>query len=128
MIGNWENFCNEDSQRYLEFAVAYLQASRDVCSRMASVASEKTWSNAYVALMLAAHSVELFLKKMLLSKGIENSWGHSIHSLFDAYKSTYPGDEFSFDCPFVTEYLGMSEREINAAKKRSKNHASVAPA
>ncbi|MGM0988800.1 MAG: hypothetical protein ACQEXI_17725 [Pseudomonadota bacterium] len=125
MIGNWESFGNEDSQRYLEFATAYLRASEDVCSRMASSASEKTWANASVALMLAAHSVELFLKGMLLSKGIKNSWGHSIDSLYDTYRSTYPGDAFSFDCPFVTEYLGMSDEEINEAKEKSNNQASV---
>ena len=125
MIGNWESFGNEDSQRYLDFANAYLQASEDVCRRMASNASEKTWANASVALMLAAHSVELFLKGMLLSKGNSNSWGHSIDSLYDTYQANYPEDEFSFHCPFVTEYLGMSDEEINRAKKKSKNQASV---
>lgn len=122
MIGNWENIGNEDSLRYLEFATAYLQASQDVSSRMACVASEK---NASVALMLAAHSVELFLKGMLLSKGIQRSWGHSIDSLYGTYKSAYPGDAYSFKCLFVTEYLGISDEEIIKAKKKSTNQASV---
>ena len=68
MIGNWQNSALTEPQRYFEYAKAYLQASIDVCLRMLNDEEQSTWPNASVALMLAAHSVELFFKGAILVK------------------------------------------------------------
>ena len=75
--------------------------------------------------MLAAHSVELFLKGALVCRGASNSWGHSIDGLYKTYRAIYPSDEFAFDCPFVTEYLGATAEQINELKKMVNHQASV---
>ncbi|WP_181382159.1 hypothetical protein [Shewanella sp. BC20] len=125
MIGNWEDLHQDESTRYFDFADAYLAASLDVCARMQSNTSEDTWPNASVALMLAAHSVELFLKGALISRGSKHSLSHKIDDLFAQYSAVFPENEFKFDCLFVTEYLGYSDDEISKAKELKSPQASV---
>ncbi|MBW2187768.1 MAG: hypothetical protein JRG71_15715 [Deltaproteobacteria bacterium] len=125
MIGNWEFFGIGESTRYFEFAISYLKASEDVCRRMKTANEENTWSNASVALMLAAHSVELFIKGALMVRGYQDAWGHTIDHLYDKYKVTFPEKCFCFDCPFVTEYLGYSSEEIEKQKNVKRPQASV---
>jgi len=110
MITNWENFGVEETERYFDFAVAYLKASEDVCCRMLSQEQEMSWANASVDLMLSVHSLELFLKGALSSKGVQNYRGHNIDDLHSKYRKLFPSEQFLFDCPFVTEYIGFSDR------------------
>lgn len=125
MIGNWEHLSVSDRTRFMDFADSYLAASADVCERMISQPEERTWANASVALMLAAHSVELFLKGALISKGVTNSWGHTIDKLYDKYTEKFPEEQFQFRCLFVTQFLGYSDAEIEAAKSEKMQQASV---
>ncbi|WP_438864093.1 hypothetical protein [Neptunicella sp.] len=125
MIGNWEDFGRDEPTRYFEFATSYLKASEDVCKRMNALEEENSWSNASVTLMLAAHSVELFIKGALIIRGYQDAWGHTIDDLYDKYKITFPEEYFHFDCPFVTEYVGFGSEEIAIKKKTKHPQASV---
>ena len=109
MIGNWEDSGKTESQRFFDLARAYLAASLDVSRRIESGLDSRTWSNACVALMTAAHGVELFLKGALITKKIER-WGHTINDLLDEYNANFTDEKFAFDCPFVTEFLGFSDK------------------
>ena len=118
MIGNWQISELSEPQRYFEYAKAYLQASIDVCFRMEKDENHRTWPNASVALMLATHSVELFLKGAILAKNQKPVWGHTLGELETTYRATYPDPKFAFECLFKTEYLGVSETEQAALKKK----------
>jgi hypothetical protein len=117
MIGSWEMSSLSEPKRYFEYSKAYLQASLDVCNRMVNDNDNGTWPNANVALMLAAHSVELFLKGAMLIK-TGKAWGHTLEELNSDYHDIYTEKEFQFNCPFKTEYLEISEEEQNALKKK----------
>lgn len=124
MIGNWEDFGGSEPSRYFDFAVAYLRASEDVCSRMMGQEQERTWANASVSMMLAAHSVELFLKGALLSGGV-TKWGHTIDNIYSTYQKVFPDEQYQFNCIFLTEYLGFSDEEIRNIKQSRSSTPSV---
>ena len=118
IAGNWQIAHLSESQRFLLYADAYLQASRSVCLRMREEETENTWPNAAVAMMLAAHAVELFLKGAIASrypKALVKI--HRIDQLAETYFGLFPQDEFAFDIPFRGEYPGFSEDEIATLKK-----------
>jgi hypothetical protein len=117
MIGSWEMAGLSEPDRYFCFAEAYLQASIGTCHRMKDHESQRTWPNASVALMLAAHSVELFLKGAILRKGKDVARGHKLEDLDEDYRAAYPEVRFAFERPFKTQYLGFTETEIEMVKK-----------
>lgn len=108
MIGNWEIAHFDEPASFILYAEAYLQASRLVCLRMQEDNSDNTWPNAAVAMMLAAHSVELFLKGAIFSRD-QNALTktHSIDQLAKTYFRLLPEAEFSFDIPFQWEYPSL---------------------
>ena len=69
--------------------------------------------------MLAAHSVELFLKDAILERESNAKIGdHRIDFLSEKYKQLYPEPAFEFEVPFRTEYPSIPEAEIQALKKK----------
>ena len=118
MIGNWEISHVSESQRFVLYAHAYLNSAQLSCKQMAGHEAQCTWPNATVVLMLAAHSVELFLKGAILGREshamVDN---HRIDLLSEKYRELYPGPAFEFEVPFRTEYPNISEAEIQALKK-----------
>ena len=68
--------------------------------------------------MLAAHSVELFLKGAILGRESNAKVDrHRIDFLSEKYKQLYPEPVFEFEVPFRTEYPSIPEEEIQALKK-----------
>ena len=123
MITNWEIKGLSDSERYFLYADSYLHASRSLTLRMREDETERTWPLASVALMLAAHSVELFLKGALISRapdllaGIKGPDRHRINILAEAYFRAFPEDDFAFAVPFQSEYPDITDEEIANLKK-----------
>lgn len=118
MIGNWQISHVSESQRYVLYAHAYLNSARLSCEQMAIYEAQRTWPNATVVLMLAAHSVELFLKGAILGRESNAKVNHHrIDFLSEKYKQLYPEPAFEFEVPFRTEYPSIPEEEIQALKK-----------
>jgi HEPN domain-containing protein len=117
MIGSWEMSSLSEPKRYFENSIAYIQASLDICNSMISDKNRGTWPNANVALMLAAHSVELFLKGAILLKS-NKAWGHTLEELNSIYHDIYTEKEYRFNCPFKTEYLEIPEEKQKELKKK----------
>jgi hypothetical protein len=123
MITNWDIKALSDSERYFLYAESYLQTSRSVALRMREDQAERTWPHASVALMLAAHSVELFLKGALIARspdslaGIRGLDRHRIDMLAEAYFRVFPEEEFVFAIPFQSEYPDLTDEEIAKLKK-----------
>ncbi len=118
MIGNWEISHVSESQRFVLYARAYLNSAQLSCEQMAAHEAQRSWPNATVVLMLAAHSVELFLKGAILGRDSHAKVGdHRIDLLSEKYRQLYPEPAFEFEVPFRTEYPSMSEAEIQALKE-----------
>lgn len=118
MIGNWEISRISEPQRFVLYAHAYLNSAQLSCEQMAAHEAQRTWPNATVVLMLAAHSVELFLKGAIRGRESHANVGdHRIDLLSEKYRQLYPEPAFEFEVPFRTEYLSMSEAEIQELKK-----------
>ena len=118
MIGNWEIAHVCEPQRFVLYAHAYLNSALLSCERMAVDEAQRTWPNATVVLMLAAHSVELFLKGAILRRETNARVGdHRIDLLTEKYQLLYPEPAFEFEVPFRTEYPSFSDAEIAALKK-----------
>ena len=124
MIGNWNEYDKDESSRFFDLSIAYLKACKDVCLRFQSNSSEQSWPNAKVAMMLANHSTELFIKAALLTRDIEAS-GHNIDALFKKYCEVFSEEDYNFDCPFTTEYLGFTEAGLENARKKKQPSGSV---
>ena len=81
--------------------------------------SKNTWPNASVVLLLAAHSLELFLKGAILYRNPRAKVNHhSIQDLAKDYRRLYSEPEFAIDVPFQTVYPDVSDDEIEALKKQ----------
>jgi hypothetical protein len=118
LTGSWKIADLPEHKRYVLYAQAYLDASRTLTLRMREVPEEHNWPNASVALMLAAHATELFLKGAILSRDPASVHkAHRLDQLAAAYFKTFPEPEFYFDMPFQGEYPGFTEEEIFELKK-----------
>ncbi len=85
------------------YADAYLAAAITFSQKMTLDAGLCTWPNGAVALMLAAHSVELFLKGAILQKNPSaNVWarGHNIESLASDFRAEFAQIPIEWDIPF----------------------------
>lgn len=119
MIGNWEISSLSVPERFFEYAHSYLEASIALCKEMELKPSKRTWPNACVTIMLSAHSVELFLKGAISIRDPKRkTTGHRLMDLKTVYDDLCPEKELSWDVPFQTEYLGMSEEEAAALAKK----------
>lgn len=119
MIGNWQSAEKPVHERFLELAESYRQAAMNFCHCMTRHESQRTWPNASVVLLLSAHSVELFLKGVILCRapGTDFGPGHRLHELHGMYASLYSEPELAFEPFFRSEYPGFTESE--AATLRS---------
>ncbi|MBP6078959.1 MAG: hypothetical protein KA505_09130 [Xanthomonadales bacterium] len=102
----------------MDFAEAYRQAAMDFCHRLIEHESQRTWPNANVVLLLAAHSVELFLKGAILSREPEYKFGpgHSLDELQAKYERVFTSAEFRFEAVFMSDYPGISDQEANSLR------------
>lgn len=118
MIGSWNITTLSEPRRYIKYACAYLDASMDVCRRMLEHGEKRTWPNACVVMLLAAHSVELFLKGAILSKSTGEALGHHrLADLDERYRALFRETTHRIEMPFRTEYLGMTDAEVDLLKK-----------
>lgn len=112
MVGNWEIEHLTKSQNFITHAYSYLNAARTVCMHMESDEEHLTWPNASVALMLTAHSVELFLKGAILKKNPEAILeSHDLEKLKAEYVRNYKGEQFEWDIPFQVDMSLLSDEE-----------------
>lgn len=119
MIGNWEISDLSRPARYIVYAKAYLQASISVCGDMAKHKSQQTWPDACVTMLLASHSVELFLKGAILGRDAKRELKtHNLAELKRIYDALFPEEKFGWEIPFRTEYLGFSAEEAAALEKK----------
>lgn len=117
MVTNSDDIHLSLSQRFFEYAQAYLNSATTLCLTMTSDDTSCTWPNATVVMLLAAHATELFLKGAILSRDatakIEH---HSIEKLSDEFRKFFPESSFELDIPFKTDWMDMTETKITEIK------------
>ena len=112
MIGNWEISGLSLDEKFFKYSIAYLDASISITTQVDNNLEMESWPHASVAVMLAVHSVELFLKSTILFREPKRKLqSHRLDDLKAIYDELYPEDKYVWELPFKTEYLGMSEEE-----------------
>ena len=118
MIGNWELYDIPFPQRFTSYAWAYLRSATHMCEDMVVNPKQYGFPDANVTLLLAAHSIELFLKGAILRRNASyNIITHSLEKLKQEYDRLYPDQVFRWQIPFRTEYAGILEHEEIAFAK-----------
>lgn len=119
MIGNWEISGLKIDEKFFRYSIAYLDASVLITTQIDNNQNMESWPHASVAIMLAVHSVELFLKSaILLSEPKRILQSHKLEDLKAIFDEIYPEEKNVWELPFKTEYLGMSEEEAAALAKK----------
>jgi len=105
----------EVPDQLFSYAEAYRTASVLLCRKVENDDTLNTWPHATVILMLASHSVELFLKGALLKRKIEISQTHNIQQLAEKYRETFQDAAFAWEIPFANP---LSVPELIAQMKQ----------
>ncbi len=100
--------------QFFSYADAFLSGSTLLCRKVESDDTFHTWPHASMVLMLAAHSVELFLKGALLKRKVEIWRTHDINRLAGKYRETFPETTLGWDIPFANP---LSQTELIAEMK-----------
>jgi hypothetical protein len=93
-------------EQYFQYADAYLRAAIRQCEFLAELPLRGPWPDATVALFLAAHAIELFLKAAILLRepGTDPATaGHDISKLTRKFRELFPEPEFDWEVPFSAE-------------------------
>lgn len=91
------------AEQFFQYADAYLRAAINQCDIVALPPAHGRWPDATVALLLAAHAVELFLKAAILLRtpNVDPAGaGHDISELNRTFRKLYPEPEFAWEFPF----------------------------
>lgn len=90
------------AEQFFNMAEAYVDAAVLQTSAVQKNA-DSSWPDASVALFLAAHGTELFLKAEILKRNsskVVKDFSHSIRELLIEYRLLYPEPEYNCDFPF----------------------------
>ena len=94
MIGNWEISGLSIDEKFFKYSIAYLDASIAITNQIVKNQDMESWPHASVAVMLAVHSVELFLKSTILfRKPKKKMQSHRLADLKDIYDKIYPEEK-----------------------------------
>jgi hypothetical protein len=119
-LGSWELENVGGPLQLLEFARAYLCASKLLCKNINKLISEARYADGCVVIFTAYHAVELFLKGMILYKSPEASLHHDVEKLAKDYHRLYREEKYIWNVPFGISVLGdtkEAERQIEQVKR-----------
>ena len=102
MIGNWEISGLSLDEKFFKYSIAYLDSSIYITNQIENNRTIESWPHASVALMLAVHSVELFLKSaILLHEPKRKLQSHRLVDLKAIYDEMYPDKQYAWELPFI---------------------------
>jgi hypothetical protein len=103
--------------RFDAMADAYLDSSQRLCRTLARSTKSATYERGMVVMYLVHHSVELFLKGLVLRKAPNETFNHDLEQLGNRYHSLYPGERFAISVPFSVSVRGVKNDEKSLAQK-----------
>jgi hypothetical protein len=92
----WDLFALFQPERWQAEALANLDASAELFSRMSDLEFPADWPRAKAGAFLFSHGVELFLKAAIAQTNEKFLWGHDLERLHATYRKRLPDDEFMF--------------------------------
>ena len=119
-IGSWELEGIDEPRQLLEFAKAYLSASKLLCQKIEENLNSAKYADTCVVTFTAYHAVELFLKGMILNKDSSAKLHHDVEKLAKHYRSIYPEEKYFWNVPFRIELLGDNSEAEEMLRKMKK--------
>jgi hypothetical protein len=121
MIISSEISGHSEADLHYALCVANLEGAKRLSKDMIFGGFSATFNHATVIISLVHHSVELFLKYAISKSGKKTPTHHYIRGLLKEYEATYPDESFRLDLPFITQYLGYPDEEIDELIKKEEN-------
>lgn len=117
MIMNSEIAERSEAELHFSLCAANMEGAKRLCQDMIGGGFPATFSHATVIISLFHHGVELFLKYAICKTGKKTPTHHYIRGLVSEYDRAYPEENFRLNLPFVTQYLGYTDEEIESFVK-----------
>ena len=112
MIGSWEIEHLDNPALFHDLAVAYLDTCIVATRAMVYGPFFPRFSHSRVVLSMAYHATELFLKGAILrATGEKKVGGHVLKELYAKYEKIFMDEEFHFDVPFSSVYMGFTQEQ-----------------
>lgn len=99
--GSWELEDVEMPRQFIEFAKAYLSASKTLCQKIIDNPDSARYVDSCVVSYMTYHAVELFLKGMILHRDPKTQLHHNVESLAEQYSRIYPENTYGWNVPFT---------------------------
>lgn len=112
MIMSSEIAGRSEAELHYALCVANMEGAKRLCQDMIAGRFSATFSHATVIMSLFHHGVELFLKYAICKAGKKTPTHHYIRGLMNEYDRAFPEEYFRLNLPFVTQFLGYTEEEI----------------
>ena len=103
--------------QYFEYADAYLDSARRLCSILARSTRRANFQRGAVVLYLVQDALELFYKAAILRVAPKERLSHGIDRLRARYLALYPGKDYSVRPLFVPSYAGLTKAQAAEAKR-----------
>ena len=117
MISNLEISGLSEADLHYELCAANLDGAQRLCTDMINGDFSTSYSHATVVMSLLHHSIELFLKYAISRSGKKPPTHHYIRGLHEEYNAAFPDKIFSLELPFITQFLGYKEDEMDELLK-----------
>lgn len=124
MITNFELAGLGEADLHYALCVANLDGAQRLCNDMIDGTFPASFSHASVVMSLLHHAIELFLKYGISRSDKKVPAHHYIRGLLKEYKAAYPDERFGLELPFITQFLGHTEGDIEKnilAEQRDRN-------
>lgn len=117
MIISTEITGQSEADLHYTLSLANMEGAQRLCQDMMDDSFPASFSHANVIMSLTHHGVELFLKYAICKTGKRAPTHHYIRELLKEYDNAYPDESFRLNLPFVTQFLGYAEEEIERLLK-----------
>lgn len=117
MIMSSEIAGRSEAELHYALCAANMESAQRLCRDMIGGGFPATFSHATVIISLVHHGVELFLKYAICKAGKKTPTHHYIRGLLKEYDLAYPDENSRLNLPFVTQFLGYTEEEMQKLVK-----------
>lgn len=118
MIMSTEIAGHNEADLHYALCAANMEGAQRLCRDMIGGGFSASFSHASVIMSLVHHGVELFLKYAISKAGKKTPNNHYIRGLLKEYYAAYPDECFRLDLPFVAQFLGYTEEEVQKLVKK----------
>jgi len=122
MITSTEITDYSEADLHYVLCMANMEGAQQLCRDMINGGFSGSFSHATVIMSLVHHGVELFLKYAICKANKKTPNNHYIRGLLKEYDAAYPDECFRLDLPFVTQFIGHTEEEVQKLVKNEEQY------